>query len=109
MVSSLLDFELNEEEMTTEEFGKLWLEYEIEKKQRFQCSVNDCEKLANKLSRAWRIHIIEVIGQEFIAMETTSLLLIHVTILRNHQFQLTMKAKDTMKDINFFLSQRQLI
>lgn len=109
LVSSLLDFELNEEEITTEEFGKLWLEYTIERKQKFQCSVNDCEKLANKLSRTWRIHIIEVIGQEFIAMETTSLLLIHVTILRNHQFQLTMKAKESMQEISLFLSSRQLI
>lgn len=100
---------MNEEEITTEEFGKLWLDYPIERKQKFQCSVNDCEKLANKLSRTWRIHIIEVIGQEFIAMETTSLLLIHVTILRNHQFQLTMKAKESMQEINLFLSSRQLI
>lgn len=97
--------------MTTKEFGKLWIEYKIEKRKRFECSVKDSLKLAKRLSKSWRIQIIEVIGQEFIAIETTTnsgLLLIHVAMLPQNLFQLTLKTKSSHDDINTFLKTRQL-
>lgn len=95
--------------MTTKEFGKLWVEYKIEEKRVFECSVQDCSKLAKRLSKSWQIEIIQVIGQEFIAIETSSaVLLIHVAMLPQNLFQLTLKTESNPDQIHSFLTTRQL-
>ncbi|GAA5802132.1 hypothetical protein HPULCUR_007593 [Helicostylum pulchrum] len=99
----------NSAQMTTKEFGKLWVEYKIEEKRVFECSVQDCSKLAKRLSKSWQIEIIQVIGQEFIAIETSSaVLLIHVAMLPQNLFQLTLKTKLNPDQIHTFLTTRQL-
>ncbi|KAI8084416.1 uncharacterized protein B0P05DRAFT_38056 [Gilbertella persicaria] len=95
----------------TEEFGQLWLQYPMEHKLKFECSVVECEKLARRLRKSWRIEIIQLIGQEFIATTTTTTnsdVLIHVALLAHQQFELTLKAKQ-FKDISDFLIKRQLV
>jgi hypothetical protein len=114
LVSSLIDLELadevtDEEEITTEDFGKFWVQYKVEKRRRFECSVVDCEKLAKRLRKSWHIEIIQVIGKEFIALDSKDhKVLLHVTLLPNHQFELTIRAKCNPQDISVFLQSRQL-
>ena len=101
--------------MTTEQFGALWLQYSVEKKLRFECSIVNCEKLARKLIKSWRIVVIQVIGQEFIAIEATTNttqsnpdVLIHVALLEQQQLELTLRAKQSDDPISRFLKQRHL-
>ncbi|KAG2228780.1 hypothetical protein INT48_000914 [Thamnidium elegans] len=106
---SLGSYHASDTEMTTNEFGKLWVEYKIEEKRVFECSVHDCLKLAKRLSKSWQIDIIQVIGQEFIAVETNSaVLLIHVAMLPQNLFQLTLKTKLNPDQIDSFLTTRKL-
>ncbi|GAA5812472.1 hypothetical protein MFLAVUS_005928 [Mucor flavus] len=106
---SLGSHHASDTEMTTKEFGKLWVEYKIEEKRVFECSVHDCSKLAKRLSKSWQIDVIQVIGQEFIAIETSSAaLLIHVAMLPQNLFQLTLKTESNPDQIHSFLTTRQL-
>jgi hypothetical protein len=91
--------------MSTEQFGHLWVVYSEQVKRKFECSVTRCDKLAKKLSQSWHITVIEVIGQEFIALDNH--VLIHVAMLPHKQFELTLRAKHA-KDILRFLTEKQL-
>ncbi|CEP10222.1 hypothetical protein [Parasitella parasitica] len=111
LVSSLIDLELqddddDDETLSTNEFGRLWVQYSVEEKRKFECSVTRCDKLAKKLSKAWGIRIIQVIGQEFIAVADA--VLIHIAMLPNHQFELTLRSEQDTKQITQFLSKRHL-
>lgn len=112
-MSSLIGLELEEDEkMTTEEFGQLWVQYQYEEKKRFECSILDCSKLAKRLSKSWHIQIIQVIGQECIALaakEERNDVLLHITMLSSFNgFELTLKSKE-LQDIHQFLKSRQLL
>lgn len=107
MISSLIDFELEEDdELDTKQFGELWTTYPVEEKRTFECSVHRIDKLAKRLSKSWSIRIIELIGQEFIAIETTKIL-IHIKLLPKNMFELTVKAQHA-QDIKGFLITRHL-
>ncbi|KAI9482898.1 MAG: hypothetical protein EXX96DRAFT_556023 [Benjaminiella poitrasii] len=121
LVSSLIEFELQNDDdhsdndiplMTTARFGDLWVHYSVEEKRRFECSATDCNKLAKRLSKTWNIDVIEVIGQEFIAVEDrtdpTPSVLLHIALQPRSQFKMTMKAKHHVREIYHFLSKRQL-
>ncbi|KAL9537890.1 hypothetical protein MBANPS3_011374 [Mucor bainieri] len=115
LVSSLIDLELQDDddedsnELSTEEFGRLWVQYPVEDKRKFECSVTRCEKLARKLGKSWQMRIIQVIGQEFIAVDdNNSRVLVHVAMLPNHQFELTLRSDQDMQQIAQFLSKRHL-
>ncbi|KAL7327978.1 hypothetical protein PS15p_206325 [Mucor circinelloides] len=111
LVSSLIDLELQDEddnEISTEEFGRLWVQYPVEEKRKFECSVTRCDKLARKLSKSWQIRIIQVIGQEFIAVDDSSSVLVHVAMLPNQQFEVTLRSDQNMQQIGQFLSKRHL-
>ncbi|GAN02987.1 conserved hypothetical protein [Mucor ambiguus] len=106
LVSSLIDLELHDEdgedsnELSTEEFGRLWVQYSMEDKRKFECSVTRCDKLARKLSKSWQIRIIQVIGQEFIAVDdSSSRVLVHVAMLPNQQIELTLRSDQDMQQI----------
>ncbi|CAO3612984.1 unnamed protein product [Mucor fragilis] len=115
LVSSLIDLELQDDdeeggnELSTEDFGRLWVQYSVEEKRKFECSVTRCDKLARKLSKSWQIRIIQVIGQEFIAVDdSSSRVLVHVAMLPNQQIELTLRSDQNMQQIAQFLSKRHL-
>ncbi|KAG2207837.1 hypothetical protein INT46_007003 [Mucor plumbeus] len=117
LVSSLIDLELQDDQddnnnniLSTEEFGQLWVQYAVEEKRKFECSITRCDKLARKLSKSWKIRIIQVIGQEFIATNGDNLnrILIHVVMLPNQQFELTLRSDQSIQQIARFLSKRHL-
>ncbi|KAL0145103.1 armadillo-type protein [Mucor lusitanicus] len=115
LVSSLIDLELQDEddegsiELSTQDFGRLWVQYPVEEKRKFECSVTRCDKLAKKLSKSWHIRIIQVIGQEFIAVDTnSSSVLVHVAMLPNQQIELTLRSDQDIQQIAQFLSKRHL-
>ncbi|CAO3677113.1 unnamed protein product [Rhizopus stolonifer] len=109
LVSSLISMDLEDNSfMTTEEFGELWVSFEIEEKKKIECSIIQCDKLANKLSQSWKIQIVQVIGQEFIAFDSPDLL-IHVAIIPiDQQFELTIRTRDDVNGITKFLSKRNI-
>lgn len=114
-MSSLIDLELQDEddegsiELSTQDFGRLWVQYPVEEKRKFECSVTRCDKLAKKLSKSWHIRIIQVIGQEFIAVDTnSSSVLVHVAMLPNQQIELTLRSDQDIQQIAQFLSKRHL-
>ncbi|KAG1080722.1 hypothetical protein G6F42_023236 [Rhizopus arrhizus] len=80
----------------------------MEEKRKFECSVTRCDKLARKLSKSWQIRIIQVIGQEFIAVDDSSSVLVHVAMLPNQQFEVTLRSDQNMQQIGQFLSKRHL-
>ncbi|KAI8647912.1 adaptin N terminal region-domain-containing protein [Parasitella parasitica] len=109
LVSSLIDLELQDDEdeiLSTSEFGQLWVQYSVEKKLKFECSITRCDILAKKLSKTWQIRIIQVIGQEFIAV--AGAVLIHIAMLPNHQFELTLRSAQHTQQVAQFLSKIQL-
>jgi hypothetical protein len=57
------------------------------------------------LSQSWQIAVIEVIGQELIAIDNN--VLIHLVMLPNKQFELTLRAKHA-NEIQRFLTTRHL-
>lgn len=66
------------------------------------------KKLARRLSKAWQLKVIQVIGQEFIAMtDSDENVLIHVAMLRGNQIQLTMRA-DEEQDIQTFKKRQEI-
>lgn len=114
-MSSLIDLELRDDDddddiLSTKEFGQLWVQYAVEEKRKFECSITRCDKLARKLSKAWQIRIIQIIGQEFIAVDGDNLnrILIHVAMLPNQQFELTLRSDQSMQQVARFLSKRHL-
>ncbi|KAI8972728.1 hypothetical protein BDB01DRAFT_809023 [Pilobolus umbonatus] len=114
LMSSLIALELDEQEIVIDKkmFGQLWRDYQLEKKLRFGCPVNECGLLSQKLKQHWKIEVVEVVDHEFIGYEPThhSLpsVLIHVIMLPNNQFELTVRAKQSTRDIKEFLSRRRL-
>lgn len=92
--------------MTTDQFGQLWVSYTVEEKRKFECSVTRCDKLAKRLKRSWHITVIEVINQEFIAVDNS--VLIHVVMLPHKQFELTLRVKHDIEEIHRFLTKRHL-
>lgn len=112
----MIDLELQDDdeeggnELSTEDFGRLWVQYSVEEKRKFECSVTRCDKLARKLSKSWQIRIIQVIGQEFIAVDdsSSSRVLVHVAMLPNQQIELTLRSDQNMQQIAQFLSKRHL-
>lgn len=66
------------------------------------------KKLARRLGKAWQLKVIQVIGQEFIAMtDSDENVLIHVAMLRGNQIQLTMRA-DEEQDIQTFKKRQEI-
>jgi hypothetical protein len=86
------------------------VQYAVEEKRKFECSITRCDRLARKLSKSWKIRIIQVIGQEFIATDGDNLngILIHVVMLPNQQFELTLRSDQSIQQIARFLSKRHL-
>jgi hypothetical protein len=92
--------------LSTDEFGKLWTQYKATREKMFECPVQDGEKLAKTLATSWKIKLVEIIGQEFIAYESKALL-IHVVMQPQNRFKLTIKAQ-TSNPIDAFLLKRHL-
>ncbi|KAI8991801.1 armadillo-type protein [Mycotypha africana] len=116
LMSNLLELELQipEEEnlsLTTEQFGQLWLQYPCEEERVFECSLRQIRKLAKRLRKTWDLSIVQIVGEEFIAIENSSKvdpnILVHIFLLSDNTFKLTLRAKHKY-EITSFLTDRGL-
>ncbi|KAI8366016.1 armadillo-type protein [Radiomyces spectabilis] len=103
MLSSLIAFDLGEDQpqpsfhnLNTDTFGKLWLEYGSEKHKTMDWGTRSIHALADAVKQAWSLHIVQIIGQEFIAVDTldgsSRPVLIHMALDHDTIIQMTVRA-----------------
>ncbi|KAG0178537.1 AP-4 complex subunit epsilon-1 [Apophysomyces sp. BC1021] len=115
MLSSLIALELDETidnerykrsstalRMDTESFGALWLKYKYEQKLSLEWTSKDTtpESLASYMSKSWGIRVVEMIGDEFLAVDLSGQLkepLLLYASFQGHTPEITIRASAESK------------